>query len=193
VSYVFQNPDHQLFADTVENEVAFGPRNIGLEALAVEERVQEALAAVGLSALKKDDPFLLGRGERQRLAVASLLALRPRLLILDEPTTGLDYREQQQMMELLSRLHREGRTIIIITHVPWVAAEYAERALLMAHGQLLWDGSLRGLCARPDLCARAAFRPPDIVLLGQRFGITSLSVEEFVEWARETTQLPLYS
>jgi energy-coupling factor transport system ATP-binding protein len=182
VSYVFQNPDHQLFTDTVEEEVAFGPRNIGLDTAEQETRVQEALAAVGLQALRKHDPFLLGRGERQRLAVAALLALRPRVLILDEPTTGLDYPEQRCMMELLRQLHKAGRTIIIITHVPWVAAEYAERALLMAQGQLLWDGSLRELCKRSDLCARAAFRPPDVTLLGLRFGATPLSVEEFVRW-----------
>ncbi len=178
VSYVFQNPDHQLFADTVEEEVAFGPRNIGLAAPEIATRVQEALAAVGLSALRQHDPFLLGRGERQRLAVAALLALRPQVLILDEPTTGLDYPEQLQMMELLRTLHQQGRTIIIITHVPWVAAEYVQRALLMAQGRLLWDGSLRELCAHPELCARAAFRPPEVTLLGARFGLTPLSVEE---------------
>jgi energy-coupling factor transport system ATP-binding protein len=188
VSYVFQNPDHQLFADTVEEEASFGPRNIGLDAVEVETRVQEALAAVGLSAMRKHDPFLLGRGERQRLAVAALLTLRPRVLILDEPTTGLDYLEQRRMMDLLRRLHREGRTIIIITHVPWVAAEYAERALLMAQGRLLWDGSLRGLCAQTDLCAQASFRPPDITLLGLRFGVTPLSVGEFVEWLGDDTE-----
>jgi energy-coupling factor transport system ATP-binding protein len=190
VSYVFQNPDHQLFADTVEDEVAFGPRNIGLAAAEVAGRVQEALEAVGLDALRTQDPFLLGRGERQRLAVAALLALRPRLLILDEPTTGLDYQEQQQMMQLLSRLHQEGKTIIIVTHVPWVAVEYAERALLMVHGQLLWDGSLRELCARPNLCARSAFRPPDVTLLGLRFGFTPLSVEEFVAKVKQEESQP---
>ncbi|NOT53843.1 MAG: ABC transporter ATP-binding protein [Deltaproteobacteria bacterium] len=180
VSYVFQNPDHQLFADTVEAEVAFGPRNIGLAAAEVRARVDEALDAVGLQSLRDQDPFLLGRGERQRLAVAALLALRPRMLILDEPTTGLDYPEQRQMMDLLKRFHQEGRTILIITHAPWVAAEYAERALLMAEGQLLWDGSLRALCAQPDLCAQAAFRPPDCTLLGGYFGEPPLSVEELV-------------
>lgn len=182
VSYVFQNPDHQLFADTVEAEVAFGPRNIGLDTGEVRTRVDEALEAVGLQSFRDHDPFLLGRGERQRLAVAALLALRPRVLILDEPTTGLDYPEQRQMMELLKRFHQEGRTILIITHVPWVAAEYAERALLMADGQLLWDGSLRALCTQPALCARAAFRPPDCTLLGGHFGQTPLSVEELVSW-----------
>ncbi|HKA53453.1 MAG TPA: ABC transporter ATP-binding protein [Candidatus Binatia bacterium] len=193
VSYVFQNPDHQLFADTVEEEVAFGPHNLGLRTAEVEVRVHEALAAVGLSTMREHDPFLLGRGERQRLAVAALLALRPRVLILDEPTTGLDYLEQRRMMELLRRLHREGRTIIIITHVPWVAAEYAERALLMAQGRLLWDGPLRGLCSQSDLCARASFRPPDITLLGLRFGLTPLSVEEFVGWVNSKSPVGAHS
>lgn len=184
VSYVFQNPDHQLFAETVEAEVAFGPRNIGLSAVEVTARVDEALSAVGLQHVREHDPFLLGRGERQRLAVAALLALRPRVLILDEPTTGLDYREQRQMMELLERLHVEGRTLIIITHVPWVAVEYAERALLMADGQLLWDGPMRELCAQPELCARAAFRPPDITFIGSHLGATPLSVDELLAWMR---------
>jgi energy-coupling factor transport system ATP-binding protein len=184
VSYVFQNPDHQLFADTVEAEVSFGPRNIGLATAEVRARVDEALEAVGLQSLRAHDPFLLGRGERQRLAVAALLALRPQMLILDEPTTGLDYPEQRQMMELLKRLHQEGRTILIITHVPWVAAEYAERALVMADGHLLWDGPLRALCTQPLLCAQAAFRPPDSTLLGGHFGQTPLSVEELVRWVQ---------
>jgi energy-coupling factor transport system ATP-binding protein len=183
VSYIFQNPDHQLFAETVEAEVAFGPRNISLPTAEITARVDEALTAVGLQHVREHDPFLLGRGERQRLAVAALLALRPRVLILDEPTTGLDYREQRQMMELLQRLHAEGRTLIIITHVPWVAVEYAERALLMADGQLLWDGPMRDLCAQPALCARAAFRPPDITFIGSHFGVTPVSVEELLSWA----------
>jgi energy-coupling factor transport system ATP-binding protein len=110
------------------------------------------------------------------------------VLILDEPTTGLDYPEQRQMMELLRRLHQDGRTIIIITHVPWVAVEYAERALLMSQGQLLWDGPLRTLCTRMDLCTQASFRPPDITLLGLQFGVTPLSVEEFVGWVGENVE-----
>ena len=186
VSYVFQNPDHQLFAETVEAEVAFGPRNIGLTSDEVRARVDEALMAVGLQHEREYDPFLLGRGERQRLAVAALLAMRPRVLILDEPTTGLDYHEQRQMMELLRRLNREGRTLIIITHVPWVATEYAERALLMADGQLLWDGPLRDMCMQSELCARAAFRPPDVTLIGAQLGVVPLSVEELLAWTRKS-------
>jgi len=184
VGYVFQNPDHQLFAATVEEEVAFGLRNLGLPPTEVRARVSEVLETVGLCEVRERDPFLLDKGERQRLAVAAVLALRPQLLILDEPTTGLDYREQRAMMELLRRLHGEGHTILIITHVPWVAAEYAERALVMARGRLLWDGPLRELCRRQDLCAQAAFRPPDITRLGLCFGVAPLSVEEGIGWIR---------
>src|SRR5439155_17471767 len=97
VGYVFQDPDHQLFAASVEEEVAFGPRNLGLAPAEVEARVVEALAAVGLEA-RDADPFLLDKGVRQRLAVAAVLALRPAVLVLDDPTTDLDFPETQKMM-----------------------------------------------------------------------------------------------
>jgi energy-coupling factor transport system ATP-binding protein len=179
VGYVFQNPDHQIFSATVEEEVAFGPRNFGYAADEIAVRCAAALDAVGLVGLEQEDPFLFGKGQRQRLAVASLLALRPRVLILDEPTTGLDYREQRRMMELLRHLHRQGMTIIAITHSPWVVAEYAERAILMQDGHVRFDGALRELFAQPDLLTECHFRIPDVTLLGQSFGFTPLSIEEF--------------
>ena len=139
-----------------------------------------ALDAVGLVGLETEDPFLLSKGHRQRLAVASLLALRPQLLILDEPTTGLDYREQRRMMDLLAQLHAQGMAILMITHSPWVVAEYAERGVLMRDGRVLFDGPLRALFAEEALLASAHFRAPDITRLGRRLGFTPLSVEEFV-------------
>ena len=182
VGYVFQNPDHQIFAATVEDEVAFGPRNFGLAPDEVERRCARVLQAVALDHARKCDPFLLGKGERQRLAVASVLALEPRLLILDEPTTGLDYRQQRRMMELVSELHRAGTAIVIITHTPWLVAEYADRAVLMRAGKKLFDGSVRALFSEPELLARSSFRVPEISALGQRFGVTALSVEELANW-----------
>src|SRR5213078_2561552 len=167
--------DHQLFAATVEEEVAFGPQNLGLAAAEVEARVAEALAAVGLGE-RDADPFLLDKGVRQRLAVAAVLALRPDLLVLDEPTTGLDFAEQQKMMALLRALHARGQTIVIITHTPWVIAEYAERVVLLA------DGRLRQFFADDELLAAAAFRPPDVTRLGRLLGCTPLSVAELVSW-----------
>lgn len=184
VGYVFQNPDHQIFASTVGDEVAFGLRNAGLSGTEVETRVRRALDEVGLTGIEHADPFLLGKGQRQRLAVASLLVLEPAILVLDEPTTGLDYPEQERMMSLLRRLHSGGRTLVVITHSPWVVAEYAERAIVMQGGCVRFDGPLRDLFAREELLNECRFRLPDVTRLGLARGITVLSVDELVEAAR---------
>jgi len=178
VGYVFQNPDHQIFAGTVGEEVAFGPRNFGLPASEIERRCERVLKAVGLESMRDRDPFLLGRGERQRLAVASILVLEPRLLILDEPTTGLDYPQQRRMMELIGELNRTGTAIVIITHTPWLVAEYARRAILMRKGRKLFDGAVRDLFSREDLLASAAFRVPEVTQLARRFGVSALTAAE---------------
>ncbi len=178
VGYVFQNPDHQLFAATVADEVAFGPRNFGLEGDALAARVDETLAAVGLAAERDTDPFLLDKGERQRLAVATVLAMTPRVLILDEPTTGLDYPQQRRMLELLARLHAGGTTVIVITHSPWVVTEYAERALLMRDGSLVFDGPLGALLDDEPLLRSAAFEAPPAVRVARALGLPARTVEE---------------
>jgi len=181
VGYVFQDPDHQLFAPTVGEEVAFGPRNVGLPADQVEARVAAALAAVDLDA-RDADPFLLDKGARQRLAVAAILALEPAVLVLDEPTTGLDGAEQQRMLDLLRRLHAGGRTIVVITHTPWLVAESAERVVLLDAGRVRYDGAPRAFFADDALVSAAAFRPPEVTRLGRLLGCTPLSVEELVAW-----------
>jgi energy-coupling factor transport system ATP-binding protein len=183
VGYVFQDPDHQLFAPSVAEEVAFGPENLGLPRHEVDARAREVLAATGLGE-PEADPFLLDKGARQRLAVAAVLALRPDVLVLDEPTTGLDHAEQQRMLALLRRLHAAGRTIVIITHTPWVIAEHAERVLLLADGELRYDGPVRGFFAEPDLVAAASFRAPEVTRLGQLLGCVPLSVAELLSWMR---------
>jgi energy-coupling factor transport system ATP-binding protein len=183
--YVFQNPDHQIFAATVEDEVAFGPRNFALSREEVERRCEEVLRAVNLIEARGRDPFLLSKGERQRLAVASVLALRPRLLILDEPTTGLDYREQRRMMALVSDLNRTGIAIVMITHTPWLVAEYARRVVLMRKGSVLYDGPVREFFERDELLESSSFRAPEVTLLGRRFGVTALSPEELIEALKE--------
>ncbi|MCC6763424.1 MAG: energy-coupling factor ABC transporter ATP-binding protein [Deltaproteobacteria bacterium] len=178
VGYVFQNPDHQLFAATVADEVAFGPRNFGLAGAALAARVDETLAAVGLTAERDEDPFLLRKGERQRLAVATVLAMAPRVLILDEPTTGLDYPQVRTMLELLARLRAAGTTIVVITHSPWVVVEYAERALLMRGGRLVFDGALDELLADEPLLRSAAFEAPPAARVARALGIPARTVDE---------------
>ncbi|MCC6847704.1 MAG: energy-coupling factor ABC transporter ATP-binding protein [Deltaproteobacteria bacterium] len=177
VGYVFQNPDHQLFAATVADEVAFGPRNFGLAGDALAARVDETLAAVGLTAERNEDPFLLRKGERQRLAVATVLAMAPRVLILDEPTTGLDYPQVRAMLELLARLRAAGTTIVVITHSPWVVVEYAERALLMRGGRLVFDGALDDLLADEPLLRSAAFEAPPAARVARALGISARTVD----------------
>jgi len=181
VGYVFQDPDHQLFCATVEEEVSWGVRHLGLDAAQLEERVARALDVCALADRRGDDPFLLRKGERQRLAVASILALEPKVLILDEPTTGLDHREQLAILDLLSRLHATGTAVVVITHAPWLVAERATRAVLLAHGRILLDGPVEALFrAGPEL-SRAAFVLPDATQLGLRFDVAVRSPGELVE------------
>ena len=180
VGYVFQNPDHQIFSDTVADEVAFGPKIRGLEDAEVEERVKEALAAVGLEGYEGEDPFGLTKGERQRVAVASVLAVRPEVLILDEPTTGLDYAEQRSMMDLVRRLNEAGSTIVVVTHTMWVVAEYAHRATVVRDGRVVLSGTVREVFAEEERLRDASLRPPHVVSMGNSLGHTVLSVDEML-------------
>ena len=185
VAYVFQNPDHQISAESVWDEVAFGPRNFGFGEAEIEKRCTEVLQAVNLTDMRDSDPFLLSKGERQRLAVASVLALRPRLLILDEPTTGLDHREQRNMMALIQELNRSGIAIVMITHTPWLVAEYARRVVLIRRGRKLFDGSVQEFFAQDDLLARSSFRAPPVTQLSRRFGSVALTPQALADWIRE--------
>ena len=180
VGYVFQNPDHQIFSDTVFDEVSFGPKVRELEEADVRERVEEALAAVGLEGRGDEDPFGMTKGERQRVAVASVLAVRPEVLILDEPTTGLDYAEQRSMMGLVRRLNEAGSTIIAVTHTMWVVAEYAHRAAVMKDGRMVLSGTAREVFAQEEKLRDVYLRAPHIVSLSNSLGFTVLSVEELL-------------
>jgi len=185
VGYVFQNPDHQIFSDTVADEVAFGPKIREMEADEIEERVREALAAVGMEGRGDEDPFGLTKGERQRVAVASVLAVRPEVLILDEPTTGLDYTEQRSMMDLVKRLNEGGSTIIAVTHTMWVVAEYAHRALVIRDGKMVLSGTVREVFAEEETLRDASLRPPHIVSFSNSMGFPVLSVEEMLKVTEE--------
>ena len=131
VGFVFQNPDHQIFANTVFDEAAFGPRNAGLPDPEVAARAGRALERVGLGDFAGLHPLRLGRGDRQRLAVASALAMNPDVLILDEPTSGLDWRGTEALMGLLTDLNRDGTTIVMITHDLPLAARHASRTVTL--------------------------------------------------------------
>ena len=185
VGYCFQNPDHQIFCDTVYKEVAFGPRNLNLSQAEVEEQVEEALAAVGLQHLKDSRPQDLSKGQRQRVAVASVLAMRPDVLIVDEPTTGQDYRDGLDMLNLVQRLNQAGHTVLFITHDMPMVARFAERVIVFRDGQVLLDGTTREVFGQSDVLRTTFLAPPQITRLAQAlpelFPQTVLTVEEMVE------------
>jgi len=163
VGYCYQNPDHQIFASTVASEIEFGPRNLGLPEPEVIDRTRRLLDLVSLRSEANEYPFSLGRGQRQKLAVASVLAMEPSILIVDEPTTGLDWRGGRAMMEVMRRLHESSHTLVIITHDMNVVAEYASRAICMAAGRVVADGSPRNVFDSADALDAAGLRAPQTV------------------------------
>ena len=183
--FVFQNPDYQIFAEVVWEEVALGPRQLGLAPEEVQRRVAEALARVNLLDRAGDDPFSLTKGQRQCLAVAGVLALAPKVIILDEPTTGLDFREQQDLLNLVADLHAQGRTIIMVTHSMWAAATFARRLVVLQDGQVVLDGPTREVLAQEEILSEARLRPPAVVQLSRRLGFLSLTPQEFRERVKE--------
>lgn len=185
VGYVFQNPDHQIFCDTVEAEVSFGPRNLGLQKREISERVDEALHAVGLLEYKGVNPKQLSKGQRQRVAVASVLSMKPSILIVDEPTTGQDYRDGIEMLELIKELNQTGHTILFITHDMQLIARYADRVIVFHEGKILLNKATREVFSETEILRRTFLAPPSISLLAQRFTSlypgTVLTVEEMLE------------
>ncbi len=181
VGYVFQNPDHQIFSETVFEEVAFSPRLRHLDEKEVKRRVEEALSAVGLAGYEGQDPFSLTKSGRQRVAVAAVLAARPDVLILDEPTTGLDYGEQRSMMEMVRRLNEQGSTIIFVTHHMWVVAEYAQRVFVVKDGRLYLEGTPRQVFAQEQLLKEAYLRPPHFIQFSNLLAKTMLRPQEMLD------------
>ena len=168
VGYVYQNPDHQIFAQRVRAEAAFGPRNLGLGQAEVDRRVDEALALVGLQDLADEFAFSLGRGQRQKLAVASVLAMEPPILVVDEPTTGLDQAGSRGILDLLSRWNADGRTIVTITHDMTLVAERVPRTIVVNDGRILADGPTRQVLSDTALLRAAYLRPPQATRIAQR-------------------------
>ena len=150
VGYVFQNPDHQVFAETVEEEIAFGPKNLGFDEEHIAAITQEVVRDMGLEDYLDEMPFMLGKGQRQRLAVASVLAMEPQILIVDEPTTGQDWRECIRLMDLLKPLNERGHTILVTTHNMNLVSLYARRVIVMLAGKIWMDGTTQEVFSRPE-------------------------------------------
>ena len=146
VGYVFQNPENQLFALTVEKDIAFGPENLGLSRDEIRQRVDEAMNVTGTSQLKDRAPYELSGGQQQRVALAGVLAMEPSVIILDEPTSFLDPRTAEDVMRAADSLRRElGLTIVVVEHRLDLVARYAERMIVMDKGKVVADGGLEDI------------------------------------------------
>lgn len=141
VGIVFQNPDDQLFAPTVLEDVAFGPMNMGLSNEEVEERVKDALLRVGMDGYEKKAPHHLSGGQKKRVAIAGILAMKPKIMVLDEPTSGLDPRGASQILKLLYQLNSEGMTIVISTHDVDLVPIYASKVYIISQGKIIKEGN----------------------------------------------------
>ena len=186
VGYAFQNPDHQIFAPTVWEEIAFGPRTLGFAADEVRHRVEDMLRLFDLEAYRQVPPAMLGVGLRRKVALASVLVSRPPVIILDEPTGGLDPATVAELLSRIDAFQRAGHTVIFITHDMRLVAEWAQRAVVMAEGRILFDGAPRALFQQADVLARAQLLPPPIHRVASAlapYGMPRdvLTVEEFVD------------
>ncbi len=179
VGYLFQNPDHQIFSESVYDEIAFGPRNIGVKGSELEDRTRTALETVGMAGREDDDPFALPKGDRQRTALASVLAMEPEIIILDEPTTGLDFEEVRSVMELLLDLNRKGKTIIIITHSIPLVAEYVPRTVIMRDGAVVLDGPTRDVMVIGAESDELGIKPPLVTKITAETAYPCLTNSEF--------------
>ena len=161
VGFLFQNPDSQICSPTVREELLFGFKALGALDADAERRVDEIIDEFDFNA--QDDPFLLNRGTRQLLALASIVVLAPPVVVLDEPTTGLDYRECVKVMEIIRRLHEGGTTVIMVCHDMEVVADFAERVIVMSDGQVIDEGPTFEVLRNRATLDAASLVPPQIV------------------------------
>ena len=177
VGFVFQNPNDHLFADTVAEEISFTLKNLGFDPEAIKQRTTEVLEKFHLTGYETQYPRSLSGGEKQRVALASVLAAKPKILVLDEPTRGMEYRLKSELMRFLEAYRARGNTVVLVTHDVEIVAEYAERVILLSEGRIVVDGE------KHDVLSQALLFSPQINRLAQsfeRYGVSNriLTVNE---------------
>ena len=162
VGFVFQNPDHQLFSETVEEEIVFALKNFGFEEEAIQKRVTWALNLLGLTQYRKTSPFMLSGGERKRVALASVLAWDPQILILDEPTIGQDYQQKEKLRQFIVQMQTQRKTVVIVTHDVEFVAECSPRVVLMKEGKIVADGEGKEILTNVEALTQSSIVLPQI-------------------------------
>ena len=188
VGMVFQNPDNQIVANVVEEDVAFAPENLGVPSAEIRVRVDWALAAVGMEQFVQHAPHLLSGGQKQRIAIAGVLAMKPKCIVLDEATAMLDPIGRSEVLSTIERLHKQdGITVVLITH-HMNEAENADRVIVMNDGRLTMDGAPREVFSRKAELERLGLTVPDTVLLldslrqgGMDVPLDAVTVDECVD------------
>jgi energy-coupling factor transport system ATP-binding protein len=186
VGFVFQNPDHQIFCSTLREELAFGPINMGKAPEAVREIVRDAMERFKIEKYADFPPAVLGFGIRRKVSLAAIYAMRPQVMILDEPMAGLDRKSAMELMEVITGLNRLGHTIILITHDMRVIAEFTTRSVVLREGSIVADGPTRDVLVDFDMLEKTRIRPPEIVqlsdrLIGRGLEEHTFSTGEFLE------------
>lgn len=162
VGFVFQNPDHQLFSETVEDEISFALKNFGFEASVIDKQVEWALNLLDVLEYRKTSPFMLSGGERKRVALASILAWDPKIIILDEPTIGQDHKQKEKLQQFILQLNAQRKTVVVVTHDVEFVAECNPRVILMREGKILVDGKAEKILTNPEVLAQASIVPPQV-------------------------------
>ena len=177
VGIVFQNPDHQLFAETVEDEIAFSLKNFGFPEDEIKRRVDWALELFNLKHLRSHSPLSLSGGEKKRVAMASIVVWKPKYLVFDEPTLGQDFGNKLRLKALFKKLRSEGHTIIMVTHDVEFAAECGFDVVLLVDGRILAQGPPDQILSNSELLERASLTTPQLVELFQKLGFDKVAFE----------------
>ena len=165
VGLVFQNPDHQLFCETVEEEISFGLKNFGFNADILDERVEQTMNFFDIEKYRKTSPFMLSGGEKKRVALAAVLAWDPKIVVIDEPTIGQDYSQKEKLRHYITQLNTQNRTVIIVTHDVEFVADCAPRVIIMSRGKIIDDKAAKDILTDSETLLKASIIPPQITQL----------------------------
>ena len=196
IGVVFQNPDHQIFSETVEGEVSFALKNVRLDEREIKEKVKEALYELGIEKYRFTSPLTLSEGERKLVTLASVIALDPEIIMLDEPTAGQDGANKRKIQGIIRKMVAEGRTVIVVTHDVEFCAELLPRVMVMAKGRLVADGDAKDILTNFEILREARLKPPVMVELAKkldgmiRFEKKPITVDEAAELIAEKLGWP---
>ncbi len=192
IGIVFQYPEHQLFEETVYKDIAFGPKNMGLSEEEIDKRVRDAAKCVGLTEKRlAKSPFDLSGGQKRRCAIAGVIAMNPKVIILDEPTAGLDPLGRDEILKEISLLHKKGITVILISHSMEDIAKYTDRVLVLNHGKIVADSTARDIFSDRQRLLSVGLDTPQINRVMSVLNLNGINVESNVLTVEEATGILL--